>query len=98
MYLTNNYICFYSKILSSVNIIVLQWSHINSITKTMHALIFPTAICIDTNNSRYTFTSFRSRSHTYDNLIGLWNRSREVSSTPLHLPATLTSSAAKEFL
>lgn len=37
----------------------------------MHALIFPTAIRIETQNSSYQFTSFRSRSNTLDHLIQL---------------------------
>lgn len=37
----------------------------------MHALIFPTAIRIETQNSSYQFTSFRSRSNTLDHLIKL---------------------------
>lgn len=37
----------------------------------MHALIFPTAIRIETQNSGYQFTSFRSRSNTLDHLIQL---------------------------
>lgn len=78
MFLTRNFICFYSKILTSENIIILKLKHINSITKTMHALIFPTAIRIETKNSTYSFTSFRSRSHTLDHLTSLLNESRQV--------------------
>ena len=43
----------------------------------MHALIFPTAIRIETNNSSYSFTSFRSRSHTLDHLTTLLNQWRQ---------------------
>lgn len=53
-------------------------SHINSIVKTVHAFIFPTAIRIETQNSAYLFTSFRSRSHTLDHLTNLLNQSRQV--------------------
>lgn len=71
MFLTNNYICFYSKILSAENILIIKLQHVSSIKKTMHALIFPTAIRIQTQNSVYSFTSFRSRSNTLDHLITL---------------------------
>ncbi len=37
----------------------------------MHAFIFPTAIRIETQNSAYQFTSFRSRSSTLDQLVKL---------------------------
>lgn len=73
MFLTKNYICFYSKILTSENILILKLQHINSVKKTMHAFIFPTAIRIDTQNSSYQFTSFRSRSNTLDHLVRLIN-------------------------
>lgn len=71
MFLTKNYVCFYSKILSAENILIIKLQHINSIKKTMHALIFPTAIRIETQNSGYNFTSFRSRSNTFDHLLKL---------------------------
>jgi len=77
MFLTRNSICFYSKILTSENILILKLKHINSITKTMHALIFPTAIRIETQNSTYSFTSFRSRSNTLDKLTSLLNQFRQ---------------------
>lgn len=71
MFLSKNYICFYSKILTAENILIIKLQHINSIKKTMHALIFPTAIRIETQNSSYQFTSFRSRSNTLEHLIQL---------------------------
>ena len=77
LYLTNNYCCFYSKILSHETILVLRWFDIQAIRKTMH-LIFPTAISIDTNNSTYSFTSFLSRSTSYEHLVSLWTRSKQV--------------------
>ena len=39
----------------------------------MHVLIFPTAVRIETQNSAYQFTSFRSRSNTYDQLVRILN-------------------------
>ncbi|RMZ93238.1 GRAM domain-containing 3 [Brachionus plicatilis] len=79
MFLTNNYICFYSKILNHENILILKLTHVNSIVKTMHALIFPTAIRIQTKNSTYSFTSFRSRGNTLDHLHNLLQNSRQLS-------------------
>lgn len=78
MFLTRNYICFYSNILNHANILIVKFSHINSITKSMHAVIFPTAIRIETHNGVYSFTSFRSRSHTLDHLVELLQQSRQV--------------------
>ena len=78
MFLTQNYICFYSKILTSEIILIFKFEDINSIVKTMHALIFPTAIRIETKNSSYIFTSFLSRSNTIDHLIRLLSQHRQV--------------------
>lgn len=77
MFLTQNYICFYSKIIKNENILKLKLTDIKEIIKTMHALIFPTAIRINTQNSSYSFTSFRSRSHTLDHLLFLWTQARD---------------------
>ncbi len=78
MFLTQNFICFYSKIIKNENILKLKLTDIKEIFKTMHAVIFPTAIRINTQNSSYSFTSFRSRSHTLDHLLFLLNQAREV--------------------
>lgn len=48
----------------------------------MHALIFPTAIRIETKNSTYSFTSFRSRGNTLDHLHDLLQKSRQVKKNP----------------
>ena len=77
MYLTSEHICFYSKILATETILIIKVSQINAIVKTMHALIFPTAIRIETRNSSYSFTSFRSRSNTLEHLINLLNESQQ---------------------
>lgn len=79
--MTNNYICFHSKILNHENILILKFTHINTIAKSMHALIFPTAIRIQTQNSTYSFTSFRSRSQTLTLLNRLLNASRGIQSS-----------------
>ena len=42
MFLTSNYICFYSKIFSHETILVLKWKDVTSISKINYALIFPT--------------------------------------------------------
>ena len=85
MFLTSNYICFYSKILNHENILILKLTHVNSIVKTMHALIFPTAIRIQTKNSTYAFTSFRSRGNTLDHLHNLLQKSRQVMQIEIFL-------------
>ena len=71
MFLTKNYICFYSKILSVENILIIKFQHILSVKKANHALIFPTAIRIETQNSGYQFTSFLSRTNTLEKLTTL---------------------------
>jgi hypothetical protein len=81
MFVTSNYICFYSRILNRETILILKMRQINSISKTMHAVIFPTAIRIQTQNSAYSFTSFRSRSQTLDHLNKLLKQSRLLHET-----------------
>jgi hypothetical protein len=49
----------------------------------MHALIFPTAIRIDTQNSSYSFTSFRSRSNTLDYLSRLLDNYKKLAASQL---------------
>lgn len=78
MFLTKNYICFYSKILSVENILIIKFQHILSVKKANHALIFPTAIRIETQNSGYQFTSFLSRTNTLEKLTTL------LRGMPLH--------------
>jgi hypothetical protein len=51
MFLTSNFICFYSKILAHETILIFKWQHITTIIKTNYALLFPTAIRIDTIKS-----------------------------------------------
>ena len=94
MFLSKNYICFHSKILKQENILILNLSHINSITRTTHAKIFPTAIRIDTLNSSYVFTSFLSRSNTIDHLNSLLKnfRNRETDSIDAEISTSSTNS------
>ena len=77
MFLTKNFICFYSKIITHETILIIRFNHINSITKSMQFLIFPTQIRIETRNSTYSFTSFRSRSNTLDHLSNLLLQCRQ---------------------
>jgi hypothetical protein len=94
MFLSKNYVCFYSKILKQENILILNLSHINSITRTTHAKIFPTAIRIDTLNSSYVFTSFLSRSNTIDHLNNLLknHRNTETESVEVEISTSSTNS------
>jgi len=92
LFLSKNYICFHSKILKQENILILNLSHINSITRTTHAMIFPTAIRIDTLNSSYVFTSFLSRSNTIDHLNNLLKNYRKRESDSIDAEISTTSS------
>jgi hypothetical protein len=67
MFLTPKYICFYGR-----QMLIIKISSILSIKKTRHAYILPTAIRIELKNStNYLFTSFRSRSKTFDQISEL---------------------------
>ena len=85
MFLTKNFICFYSKIITHETILIIKFNHINSITKSMQFLIFPTQIRIETRNSIYSFTSFRSRSNTLDHLSNLLLQSRQREANNIDL-------------
>ena len=61
----------------------------------MQFLIFPTQIRIETRNSTYSFTSFRSRSNTLDHLSNLLLQSRQREADNIE---NLSTQNSKEIL
>lgn len=71
LYLSKNYVCFYSKSYSSETSIILQWNDIVSITKDKSKLV-PNAILLSTQNDEFLLTTFGSSDKTYTMMLQLW--------------------------
>ncbi|TGZ69076.1 hypothetical protein CRM22_003941 [Opisthorchis felineus] len=77
MYITENWVCFYSKIISEQKI-YLAVKEIIAITKEKTARVIPNAIQIiySKNHQRFFFTSFSSRERTHAILRKVWENCR----------------------
>lgn len=65
LYVTRNFVCFYSNLFGLEKKMRIPYSHIKSITKENTAMLFPNAISICTNKKDYTFRSFWDRDQCY---------------------------------
>jgi hypothetical protein len=76
MYITDRYLCFYSRIIHYVTKHVHRWEDIQTVTKERVAFIFPTAIGIrlKSNGKRMIYASFISRDQAYDKIRLIWSR------------------------
>ncbi|TGZ69070.1 hypothetical protein CRM22_003941 [Opisthorchis felineus] len=81
MYITENWVCFYSKIISEQKI-YLAVKEIIAITKEKTARVIPNAIQIiySKNHQRFFFTSFSSRERTHAILRKVWENCRNNQS------------------
>ncbi|CAM4907231.1 unnamed protein product [Rotaria socialis] len=77
MFITDRYLCFYSKIINYVTKHVYRWDNIERITKERVAYIFPTAIRLKLKDSgkRVIYASFLSRDLAYDKITSIWPHS-----------------------
>ncbi|KAK1800516.1 hypothetical protein P4O66_005733, partial [Electrophorus voltai] len=93
LFVSDNWICFHSKVFGRDTKIVIPVLSITLIKKTKTALLVPNALVITTTNERHVFVSFLSRDTTYKFLISVCvHLHREnVGSTPV------TSSAENSF-
>ncbi|KAI8325049.1 hypothetical protein GQ54DRAFT_308647 [Martensiomyces pterosporus] len=80
LYLTENFVCFYSNIFGWVTNLVIGIDEVVSIEKKMTALIIPNAIQISTLHAKHFFGSFIYRDSAYNQLIDLWGKSRNEKS------------------
>ncbi|KAJ1963945.1 hypothetical protein GGI12_001743 [Dipsacomyces acuminosporus] len=80
LYLTENFVCFYSNIFGWVTHLVIGIDEIVSIEKKMTALIIPNAIQISTLHAKHFFGSFIYRDSAYNQLIDLWGKNRNEKS------------------
>ena len=73
MYITDQYLCFHSRIISYVTKHVHAWENIEQVTKERVAFIFPTAIGIKLKSSerKIIYASFLQRDQAFDKIISI---------------------------
>ncbi|KAI6652287.1 GRAM domain-containing protein 1B-like [Oopsacas minuta] len=81
MYVSQNWLCFYSNIFMIENKLIIPFAHVTALTKERTALVIPNAITITANNAKYGFSSFVARDIVHNILMLIWQNSR--SSSPL---------------
>ncbi|KAJ2542997.1 hypothetical protein EV175_006011, partial [Coemansia sp. RSA 1933] len=76
LYLTENYVCFFSNIFGWVTSLTIAFDEILAMEKKMTALIIPNAIQISTLHAKHAFSSFMYRDSAYNQLYDLWAKSK----------------------
>ena len=89
LYVTQNWLCFYSNIFTIENKLVIPFAQVTAVTKERTALVIPNAITISVNNTKYGFSSFVARDIVHTVLMLIWQNSR--ASTPLTTVELFTS-------
>lgn len=72
LYLSENWICFYSNIFRWETLLMVKLKDICSLTKEKTARLIPNAIQLCTDNEKHFFTSFGARDRTYMMMFRLW--------------------------
>uniref|UniRef100_A0A8C6TJ03 GRAM domain containing 1Bb n=1 Tax=Neogobius melanostomus TaxID=47308 RepID=A0A8C6TJ03_9GOBI len=72
LYLSENWICFYSNIFRWETLLTVQLKDICSMTKEKTARLIPNAIQVCTDSEKHFFTSFGARDRTYMMMFRLW--------------------------
>ncbi|XP_034539772.1 protein Aster-B-like [Notolabrus celidotus] len=72
LYLSENWICFYSNIFRWETLLAVRLKDICSMTKEKTARLIPNAIQLCTDNEKHFFTSFGARDRTYMMMFRLW--------------------------
>ncbi|KAJ2865744.1 hypothetical protein GGH94_002030 [Coemansia aciculifera] len=83
LYLTENFVCFYSNIFGWVTNLIIAFDQIVSIEKKMTALIIPNAIQVSTLHTKHFFGSFIYRDSAFNQLYDLWGKSRNEKNAGL---------------
>jgi len=95
LYVSQNYVCFHSKILKWQKSVVIKLEECEKISKQKLAKVIPNAICFLTSSKGETlFTSFTSRDRTFAAINKLWQLSRE--NTPM-TPQQLWNSVREQY-
>ncbi|XP_038163586.1 protein Aster-A isoform X2 [Cyprinodon tularosa] len=72
LYLSENWLCFYSNIFRWETTITIQLKDVTSMTKEKTAKLIPNAIQINTENEKHFFTSFGARERSFMMIFRLW--------------------------
>ncbi|KAF7649207.1 hypothetical protein LDENG_00145000, partial [Lucifuga dentata] len=72
LYLSENWLCFYSNIFRWETLLMVRLKDICSMTKEKTARLIPNAIQLCTDNEKHFFTSFGARDRTYMMMFRLW--------------------------
>ncbi|XP_056399489.1 protein Aster-B isoform X9 [Hyla sarda] len=72
LYLSENWICFYSNIFRWETLLTVRLKDICSMTKEKTARLIPNAIQLCTDSEKHFFTSFGARDRTYMMMFRLW--------------------------
>ena len=81
LYVSQNWLCFYSNIFTIENKLIIPFANVTAVTKERTALVIPNAITISANGAKYGFSSFVARDIVHTVLMLIWQNSR--SSSPL---------------
>ncbi|XP_031429416.1 protein Aster-B isoform X5 [Clupea harengus] len=72
LYLSENWICFYSNIFRWETLLTVRLKDVCSMTKEKTARLIPNAIQVCTDSEKHFFTSFGARDRTYMMMFRLW--------------------------
>eukprot|EP00062_Callorhinchus_milii_P011262 gi/632957025/ref/XP_007894254.1/ PREDICTED: GRAM domain-containing protein 1B isoform X4 [Callorhinchus milii] len=72
LYLSENWICFYSNIFRWETLLTVRLKDVSSMTKEKTARLIPNAIQICTDTEKHFFTSFGARDRTFMMMFRLW--------------------------
>ncbi|XP_016334872.1 GRAM domain-containing protein 1B-like, partial [Sinocyclocheilus anshuiensis] len=72
LYLSENWICFYSNIFRWETLLTVRLKDVCSMTKEKTARLIPNAIQLCTDSEKHFFTSFGARDRTYMMMFRLW--------------------------
>ncbi|XP_069544341.1 protein Aster-B-like isoform X2 [Brachyistius frenatus] len=72
LYVSENWICFYSNIFRWETLLMVRLKDVCSMTKEKTARLIPNAIQLCTDNEKHFFTSFGARDRTYMMMFRLW--------------------------
>nr|XP_057908810.1 protein Aster-A isoform X2 [Doryrhamphus excisus] len=86
LYLSENWLCFYSNIFRWETTITILLKDVTSMTKEKTAKLIPNAIQISTDNEKHFFTSFGARDRSFMMIFRLWqNALMDKSMSPKEL-------------
>lgn len=72
LYVSQNYLCFYSNIFGWETNLTIKLKDVTAVTKEKTALVIPNAILVCTESDKHFFTSFTARDNAYLMLFRVW--------------------------